>query len=107
MQPWHTGQMGPMEESVRNDLARMPPELREGAIAATATYAARQLDGLDNAFDLPARDAAAFLAQIRHCMVQLREWAPGEVQNDPTTDARKKRESRLLRSENVIEGKFS
>lgn len=87
-----------MEESVCTDLARMPAELAKGAIAATALYAARQLDGLDNAFDLPARDAAAFLAQIRHCMVQLRDWAPGEVQDDPTDLARKNREDRLLHS---------
>jgi hypothetical protein len=88
--------MGPMEESVHKDLKRLPTELAEGAIAATALYAARQLDGLDNAFDLPTRDAAAFLAQMRHCMVQLRDWAPGEVADDPTDTAQKSREARML-----------
>lgn len=88
--------MGPMEESVRKDLSRLPKDLAEGGIAATALYAAKQLDGLDNAFDLPARDAAAFLAQMRHCLVQLRDWAPGEVQDDPTEVKRKSREERLL-----------
>lgn len=85
-----------MEQRVQRDLDRMPAELRDGAIAGTALYAAHQLDGLDNAFELPARDAASFLAQIRHCMVQLRDWAPGEVQDDPTDIKRKNREARMM-----------
>ena len=89
---------GDVEKGVQADLDRLPPEMRSGGIAQVALYAARQLDGLNNAFDLPARDAAAFLAQIRHCMTQLREWAPGEVQDDPTETARQRREGRMLRA---------
>jgi hypothetical protein len=98
---------GMMEKSVHRDLDRLPIELREGAIAATALYAAKQLDGLDNAFDLPARDAAAFLAQLRHCMTQLRDWAPGEVADDPTEDARKRREGRMNSHLSVVDSKYS
>jgi hypothetical protein len=89
---------GVVEKGVQADLDRLPAEMRAGGIAQVALYAARQLDGLDNAFDLPARDAAAFLAQIRHCMTQLRDWAPGAVEDDPTDLARKNREDRLLHS---------
>lgn len=92
------GKPGKMEQGVQRDLDRFPAEIRDGAIAQVALYAARQLDGLNNAFDLPARDAAAFLAQIRHCMVQLRDWAPGEVKDDATDVAQKNRDSRLLRA---------
>src|ERR1700755_2082913 len=88
--------MGPVETSVRKDLARLPKELAEGGIAATALDAAQQLDGLNNAFDLPARDAAAFLGQLRQCLVQLKEWAPGEVEDDPTDAAKNSREARML-----------
>lgn len=91
-------EVGQVEQGVLDDLARLPAELKTGSIAQVALYAARQLDGLGNAFDLPARDATGFLAQIRHCMTQLRDWAPGEVQDDPTDMARKNREDRLLHS---------
>ena len=94
----HTRYMGPMEEGVQSDLRRLPDDLRQGGIAMAALYAARQLDGLDNAFDLPARDAAAFLAQLRHCLTELRALAPGQAEDDPTQDARDKRDKRLLHS---------
>jgi hypothetical protein len=85
---------GSLEQSVLTDLARLPAELREGAVAQTALWLARQLDGN---LELAPRDAVAFTAQLRHCSVQLREWAPGEVQDDPTDIKRKNRESRMLR----------
>jgi hypothetical protein len=108
----HTGDMsrgeerepGEVEQGVLKDLSRLPEDLRVGGIAQVALYAARQLDGLGNAFDLPARDAAAFLAQIRHCVTQLRDWAPGEVKDDVTDTAQKRRESRMLRA--VPDGKY-
>ena len=89
-------EQGPIESGVLTDLARLPDEMRAGGIAAEALYIARQLDGLNNAFELPARDAAAFLAQLRHCLVQLRDWAPGAVEDDPTDVARRNREGRML-----------
>jgi hypothetical protein len=91
----HTGRMGPMEKSVQSDLKRLPAEMRDGGIAQIALFAARQLDGAGDA-ELPHRDAAAYLAQMRHCLVQLRDWAPGEVKDDPTDTARKNREARML-----------
>lgn len=86
--------MGPVEEGVREDLGTMPENLRRGAMAQTALLLARQLDSAAE-FMLQARDIAAFTAQLRHCMTQLREWAPGEARGDRTDEARVKREERL------------
>jgi hypothetical protein len=116
-QPWHTDHVsredgepaepGNVERGVLKDLSRLPEDLRSGGIAQVALYAARQLDGLNNAFDLPARDAAAFLAQVRHCMTQLRDWAPGEVEDDPTENKRQAREKRMLATVTDIESKYA
>ena len=86
---------GEIESGVLIDLARLPDEMQSGGIAAEALYMARMLDnGALN--DLQPRDAASYLAQLRHCLVQLRDWAPGAVEDDPTDMARKNREGRLL-----------
>jgi hypothetical protein len=86
---------GDIERGVQMDLNRMPVEMRQGGIAQAALFAARMLDSATDG-ELPHRDAAAYLAQLRHCQVQLREWAPGEVRDDTTDTAQKNREARML-----------
>lgn len=80
-----------MEESVRKDLARLPPEMREGGMAQVALYCAVQLDE----GGMSPRDAAGFLQQLRMALATLREMAPGEVKGDVTDEVRERRERRL------------
>lgn len=84
--------MGRVERGVRKDLKALPDNLKDGAVAQAALLLARDLDS----GNLLPRDAAAYLAQLRHCMAQLREWAPGEAKGDTTDAARTAREKRLL-----------
>lgn len=84
---------GPQEQGVLKDLARMPPDLAEGALAASALGMAREVD----AGELPPREAIQARAQIRQCMVQLREWAPGTDTGDSTDAKRERREQRMLK----------
>jgi hypothetical protein len=86
--------MGPIERGVRTDLRKMPDDLRKGALAQTALMLSRQLDSSQE-YMMQPRDLASFVAQLRHCMTQLREWAPGEARGDATDAARVKRENRL------------
>ena len=80
------------EQGVLNDLARVPADLATGALAAIAIGMARDVDS----GELPPREKIQARAQIRQCMVQLREWAPGTDTGDSTDVKRERREQRML-----------
>lgn len=80
-----------VEDAVRNDLARLPEDMREGGVARIALYCAEQLDSGMHA----PRDAAGFARELRLSLAQLREMAPGEVKGDVTDEVRERRERRL------------
>jgi hypothetical protein len=84
---------GPAETAVLKDLKALPPDLRQGAIAAVALGLARDLDE----GGMTPRDKAAMYAQLRMAMVTLREIAPGEARGDRTDEVRERREKRLAR----------
>jgi len=79
------------EAAVLRDLARLPADMREGGIAATAVLSARMLD---EGILLP-RDAQGFIREIRMALVQLQGDAPGDRAGDVTDEVRRKREKRL------------
>lgn len=80
-----------MEESVRNDLNELPPNLRRGGVARVAIMAARALDQ----GGMSPRDAAGFARELRLALAQLREMAPGAVVGDATDEVKERRERRL------------
>jgi hypothetical protein len=86
-------ELGSQEQGVRNELDRMPPELATGALAALAIGYAQQMD----TGELPPREWIGAGAQLRQCMVQLREWAPGSDTGDSTDVKRERREQRMLK----------
>jgi hypothetical protein len=85
---------GEVEAGVLADLATLPENLQNGVIAATALLMARQLDNA-GMIDLPARDAAAYIREIRLGVTALREQAPGGNEGDATDEHRQRRELRL------------
>lgn len=90
---------GPIERKVRAELRNFPAEHRDGAIAAVAVRLAMEMD----AGVVLGRDAAGHGREIRMCMVQLREWAPGGDAETGTDEVRRKREERLSRN-NAVPG---
>jgi hypothetical protein len=82
---------GPVELAVRRDLARYPDDMRKGGIAAAALRLASELD----AHLVVGRDAAGHAREIRMCLTQLHDFAPGEVRGDSTDEVRERRERRL------------
>lgn len=82
---------GEAEASVLYDLARLPEDMRRGAVAMAAILAARALD----TGGLVPRDAQGFQREMRLSMAQLQENSPGDRQGDVTDEVRKKREERL------------
>jgi len=85
--------VGRIERGVRKDLAKLPLEYRQGALAATrCTWRIRWMRGGPG---LAPRDVAAYAAQLRQCVIQLREWAPGRVRTTSPTRWRTA-EGRLL-----------
>lgn len=83
--------IGDVEEAVQRDLSHLPDDLRRGGIAATALRLAQDLDrGL-----VTGRDAAGHGREIRMCLAQLRDWAPGENKGDQTDEVRQRREQRM------------
>lgn len=83
--------MDSMEERVRHDLAKLPEDMRNGAVAGVALFCARVLD--EGA--LTPRDAQGFARELRLAEAQLREMAPGEVAGDATDEVQKKRAERM------------
>jgi hypothetical protein len=80
--------MGDVEKAVYDDLRQMP-EFRRHPLAVTALLLARHLDEGD-ARGMTIRDEATLAAQFRACIVQLREWKPGEKPGDSTVTAKGK-----------------
>lgn len=77
------------------DLRPLPDGLRKGGIAAAAIRLAMELD----AGIVIGRDAAGHGREIRMCIAQLREWAPGSASEDLTDEVRARRERNLLARE--------
>jgi hypothetical protein len=82
---------GAVESAVARDLKTMPAALRGGAIAAAALKLARELDELP----MTARDTAGHARELRMCMTQLADLAPGERKGDVTDEVRERREARM------------
>jgi hypothetical protein len=80
-----------LEESVRNDLAGLPDNMRRGGVARVAIMTARALDE----GGMSPRDAAGFARELRLALAQLREMAPGEARGDITDEVKQRRERRL------------
>jgi len=78
-------------EAVRNDLARLPPEMRVGGIAQSALLCAQALDQ----GDLLPRDFQALIRELRLALAHLQDTAPGDRRGDTTDEVRRKREERL------------
>jgi hypothetical protein len=86
-------QIGALERAVREDLKRLPEDLARGGIAAAALRLATELDaGL-----VIGRDAASHAREMRQCLTQLRDWAPGASSEDKTDEVRARREARMRR----------
>lgn len=77
---------GPEERGVRHDLKALGQlaVADQGALAAQAIATAREIDR----GELIGRDRIAARAQVRQCIVQLREWNPAPEQGDATDEAR-------------------
>lgn len=86
---------GAVEAAVARDLKAMPAALRNGAIAAAAAKLAHELD----AMPMTPRDAAGHARELRMCMTQLADLAPGERKGDVTDEVRARREARMASGE--------
>ena len=78
-------------EAVEHDLALMPDELRDSALAATALAMARRLDGGGGS----PSECGKVLIQA---MGELRELAPPKVERTAVDDLVARRRARLERS---------
>lgn len=78
--------IGPEERGVRTDLKALGQlaVASQGALAAQAIATAREIDR----GELLGRDRIAARAQVRQCIVQLREWNPAPEAGDATDAAR-------------------
>ena len=88
-------QKGLIELAVTRDLRAMPDALRLSAIAASALNLAREIDTLE----MTARDTAGHTRELRMCMTQLADLAPGERKGDSTDMLRERRERRMATAE--------
>jgi hypothetical protein len=82
---------GPMVTSVLSNLDEFPPEVREGSLAQSMLYMARQLD----MGEVAARDVAPFIKEIRQSYMQLRALYPPLGDEDETDLMAKRREERF------------
>jgi hypothetical protein len=84
---------GPYQKAVEKDLARLPDDLSDGAVAAGMLRLAVELDaGL-----VLGRDAAAHVREIRQSFTTLKELSPAGRKNDKTDDLTARRERRMSR----------
>lgn len=81
---------GEIETSVMKELAKLPLEATEGALAQSMMYLARQLD----LGDVGPRDVTNYTKEIRIGLLSLRDMYPAESDEDDTDIARQKRERR-------------
>lgn len=84
---------GPYQKAVEKDLARLPDDLADGAVAAGMLRLAAEVDA---GFVL-GRDAAAHVREIRQSFTTLKELAPAGNKTDKTDDLTARREKRMSR----------
>lgn len=83
--------IGAQERAVRADLKRLPDEVAKGAVARAMLILAHEADWAD----LPARDLAQVLRELRQCSAYLREISPVAGAGDEIDELRKRRQRRL------------
>lgn len=83
---------GPVEAATKRDLAKLPKDLAESALGASALALARELDG-GNSATSKSMCAKAHL----ELMDRLRELAPPEEEKDALNDIEAQRAKRLAR----------
>lgn len=81
---------GEIETAVMKELARLPLEAGEGALAQSMLYLARQLD----LGDVSPRDTTNYTKEIRIGLLSLQDAYPPAGDEDETDIARQKRERR-------------
>jgi hypothetical protein len=81
---------GPAETAARRDLADLPPQYQDGAVAHTYLMMGRRLDA-----GVSSRDVAALAREMRLTLLALYELAPPSRENDPADELRARREDRL------------
>lgn len=79
-----------VETAARKDLAALPAEYRNSAVAKSYLLLARRLD-----LGVSARDAAQLTREMRLCLLALYDLAPAKHENDPADELRAKREERM------------
>jgi len=83
--------VGPQERAVRKDLQSLPADVAAGAVARAMLILAAQADSAE----LPARDLAVVLRELRQCSSYLRDICPPAGHGDEIDELRKRREQRL------------
>jgi hypothetical protein len=78
---------GEIEASVLADLARLPLEAGDTALAKSMLYLARQLD----ARDVAPREVTNYTKEIRLAFLSLKDEYPVGEENDETDEARQRR----------------
>jgi hypothetical protein len=81
--------VGPTEAAIIRDLARLPEDLRESAVAVSARILAHSLDE----GEMIPKDAVVCVREIRMCIAQLREWNPAGDTGDETDATREQMEN--------------
>jgi hypothetical protein len=92
-------EVGEVEAGVLADLAALPPEASERAIAKLAIHNARRIDN----GDVADRDIAPLYKELRQMISQLKLDYPPEPDDDATQTSRKRRET-LLMMDGEMEG---
>ena len=85
-----------VETAARKDLATMPPEFRNGAVAKSYLMLCRRLDS-----GVSARDAASLTREIRLCLLTLYDLAPAKHKDDPVDEVKARREDRMKKLPNA------
>jgi hypothetical protein len=92
-------EVGEVEAGVLADLAALPPEASERAIAKLALHNARRIDN----GDVADRDIAPLYKELRQMISQLKLDYPPTPEDD-TTETSRKRRARLLMLDGEMEG---
>jgi len=85
-----------VEAAARKDLATMPTEFRNGAVAKSYLMLCRRLDS-----GVSARDAAGLTREIRLCLLTLYDLAPAKHKDDPVDEVKNRREQRMAKLPNA------
>lgn len=85
---------GKVEKALAKDLARLPENLRDGALAASCRLLAKRLDA-----GLSARDATTAARELRVTMAKLGEAAPIQKTEDVGDELQQRRQERLRAAE--------